>query len=146
MTRYSVSVEARDGINYFVEASSPQEALRRYQEGDTLGFKDYCGDTIPLTVTDETTQEQWDVAELLEKETLTAVTVGDPLDIETYIKAAQQHGEDDEPDHEVGDLQDILRVAWEIMTPDQRERFAKDDAALAVLYAGGMSDQDPEES
>jgi hypothetical protein len=32
-------------------------------------------------------------------------------DVGTYIAAARQHGEDSEPDHEVGDLQDLLREA-----------------------------------
>ena len=54
-------------------------------------------------------------------------------DIETYINAAFLHGSDSKPEHELGDLQDLLRLAWSLMTPDQRETFAKDDVALAIL-------------
>lgn len=47
----------------------------------------------------------------------------EPVDfepLETFIEAAQQHGEDSDPDHEVGDLQDYLRAMWELLTPEQR--------------------------
>jgi len=33
--------------------------------------------------------------------------------------AAIQHGQDDDPDHEVGDLQEALSICLELMTPDQ---------------------------
>lgn len=59
-------------------------------------------------------------------------------DIEVYIKAAQNHGEDSEPDHEVGDLQDLLRLAWSLMNDGQKATFRNDDVALAVLACGGM--------
>jgi hypothetical protein len=32
--------------------------------------------------------------------------------LEDILQAAQAHGEESEPDHEVGDLQDTLRLAW----------------------------------
>lgn len=63
------------------------------------------------------------------------------LDIEFYIKAAEQHGEDSEPDHEVGDLQDFLREAWKIMTPEQRLNFAKNSDVHATLE-GALVDVD----
>lgn len=50
--------------------------------------------------------------------------------IEDLIHAARQHGLEDDPDHEVGDLQDILRAAWEIMTPDQRTALMQSGLAL----------------
>lgn len=37
--------------------------------------------------------------------------------IETLIEAARQHGLDSEPDHEVGDLQSLLRDCWEALDP-----------------------------
>ena len=46
-------------------------------------------------------------------------------DVETYIGAAEQHGMDDDPDHEVGDLQDYLREVWSLLTPEQRATFAE---------------------
>jgi hypothetical protein len=39
---------------------------------------------------------------------------------EKVIASAKQHGEDSEPDHEVGDLQQALQAAIDIMTETQR--------------------------
>jgi hypothetical protein len=45
-------------------------------------------------------------------------------DIEVVLEAAKLHGEDSDPDHEVGDLQDFARLCWKRLTPDQkREAF-----------------------
>lgn len=55
------------------------------------------------------------------------------LDIMFYTAAAQQHGEDSEPDHEVGDLQDMLRAMWSILTPAQRVAYASSDAVQQTL-------------
>jgi hypothetical protein len=41
-------------------------------------------------------------------------------DIENLITAAELHGQESEPDHEVGDLQDVLRTCWRLMSGDQR--------------------------
>jgi hypothetical protein len=35
------------------------------------------------------------------------------------VTKAKQHGEDSDPDHEVGDLQDTLHAALTLMTPNQ---------------------------
>lgn len=43
---------------------------------------------------------------------------------ETVILAAEEHGKQSEPDHEVGDLQEALRVCWRLMTTRQREEAA----------------------
>lgn len=43
------------------------------------------------------------------------------------FNAAQEHGQNSEPDHEVGDLQTLLSIAWELMTPEQRAKFICDD-------------------
>jgi hypothetical protein len=48
----------------------------------------------------------------------------DLLDVEFYIGAAEKHGEDSEPDHEVGDLQEFLRAMWGFLSPEQRLAFA----------------------
>lgn len=47
----------------------------------------------------------------------------EPVDfepLEPLIEGAKRHGEDSEPDHEVGDLQDFLRAMWELLTAEQR--------------------------
>jgi hypothetical protein len=53
--------------------------------------------------------------------------------METYIAAAQRHGENSEPDHEVGDLQQYLRIAAEIMTDEQRHAFARNTEVLDLV-------------
>lgn len=52
--------------------------------------------------------------------------------VELFISKATEHGEDSEPDHEVGDLQDYFRTAWEMMTPKQRMSFNKKYDLLEV--------------
>lgn len=60
-------------------------------------------------------------------------------DIESYILAAEIHGEDSyEPDHEVGDLQQLLRLAWTFLIDAQKQRFAEHDHAKDVLSLGGF--------
>jgi hypothetical protein len=73
--------------------------------------------------------------------------VSDFTDIETFIAAAQKHGEDSEPDHEVGDLQDMLRAAWSIMTPEQRRTFATTEEVDNVMdSAYGDGDEEDDEN
>ncbi|WP_155629650.1 hypothetical protein [Burkholderia territorii] len=49
-------------------------------------------------------------------------------DIELCILGAQTHGECDDPDHEVGDLQDCLREMWQLMTLTQQHAFMASDS------------------
>ena len=51
--------------------------------------------------------------------------VGDDV-IEELMAKAKQHGEDSEPDHEVGDLQDLLRLLWRHANPHCRRYFLDD--------------------
>lgn len=55
------------------------------------------------------------------------------LNIDFYIDTAKQHGEDSEPDHEVGDLQDLLRAMWELLPSAQRIAFARGNAVQTML-------------
>lgn len=61
-----------------------------------------------------------------------------PGDAEFYIDAAELHGQDSEPDHEVGDLQDFLRAAFSLMTKEQRAKFAKLPAVQSTLEGAGV--------
>ncbi|MBD2745692.1 hypothetical protein IC232_03185 [Microvirga sp. BT688] len=65
-------------------------------------------------------------------------TLSDVSDVDTYTHAAFVHGEVSEGDHEVGDLQDLLRAAWGLMTEEQRIDFLFTDEAKAVLSAAGI--------
>lgn len=58
--------------------------------------------------------------------------------VEQILRAAERHGLESEPDHEVGDLQDALREAWDHMTPEQRK------AAFGEMDLWGADDE-PEE-
>lgn len=49
--------------------------------------------------------------------------------LRTLLDAAEHHGRESEPDHEVGDLQDILFDCWKVMTDDQKK----------AVYAGAES-------
>lgn len=40
--------------------------------------------------------------------------------VEKVIELAAQHGEESEPQMEVGDLQEALRIAWKVMSRQQR--------------------------
>lgn len=49
-----------------------------------------------------------------------------PRDVsERLIDSAEKHGKESEPDHEVGDLQDALRAAIELMTEGQLKEMSK---------------------
>lgn len=50
---------------------------------------------------------------------------GTPLGVENYIEGARRHGEDDDPDHEVGDLQELFRAAYGLLSPSQRAEFGR---------------------
>lgn len=49
---------------------------------------------------------------------------------ENFLSAAEQHGRDSDPDHEVGDLQEGLRFLWETATPETRRAFVDNFAEL----------------
>ncbi|WP_262267114.1 MULTISPECIES: hypothetical protein [Microvirga] len=65
-------------------------------------------------------------------------TLADVKDADTFTHAAFVHGEDSEGDHEVGDLQDLFRAAWGLMTEEQKVDFLFTDQAKAVLWAAGI--------
>lgn len=67
-----------------------------------------------------------------------AFTITDVVDADTYTHAAFVHGEDSEGDHEVGDLQDLFRAAWGLMTEEQKVDFLFTDQAKAVLSAASI--------
>lgn len=55
-------------------------------------------------------------------------------DVDRILEAASAHGESsDDPDHEIGDLQDALIAAFEIMAPSQRRRLFQNDRVRSIL-------------
>lgn len=59
--------------------------------------------------------------------------------LECLMEVAKSHGEDSEPDHEVGDLQDLLRPMWESMTPAQQRSYLASDAVATMLEGAAAS-------
>lgn len=53
--------------------------------------------------------------------------------LQMLLAAATNHGNISEPDHEVGDLQELLSAAWSIMDEPQREQLLKSPEASSVL-------------
>ena len=43
-----------------------------------------------------------------------------PDTLEMLLAAARRHGLESDPDHEVGDLQDLLRSCWDRLSPEAR--------------------------
>lgn len=54
--------------------------------------------------------------------------------IEEMLEAAKQHGLQSERDHEVGDLQDMLRYAWSQLPHNCRERMSTKFWPLVVEW------------
>jgi hypothetical protein len=65
----------------------------------------------------------------------------DGIDIEDLIAASQISGAGD-PEHEIEALQDLLRVAWGLMTERQQADFVESEEAQAILDA---EEDEPEE-
>lgn len=57
------------------------------------------------------------------------------IGIELCFQAALAHGKDSDPEHEVGDLQQLLRRAWEILTPGQRLEFMAGSIVSELIEA-----------
>lgn len=53
--------------------------------------------------------------------------------LQLVFMAAEQHGKDSEPDHEVGDLQDALLTLWALQTPSQKAQFLADQTIRELL-------------
>jgi hypothetical protein len=57
--------------------------------------------------------------------------------LEKLITAADHHADDSgEPDHAVGDLQDLLREAWALMLPSQKQALLEGDAVENLVETG----------
>jgi hypothetical protein len=57
--------------------------------------------------------------------------------LEKLLEAAAAHGKRSEPDHEVGDLQDILRSCWQLLTSEQqRKAYEKHEEIVTEWLAG----------
>ena len=62
--------------------------------------------------------------------------------IEVLLSVAKTHGEDCDPDHEVGDLQDLLRPMWSVMTPTQQRDFLASEEVATMLSGAAAVNAD----
>ncbi len=62
------------------------------------------------------------------------------LDVQTLIAASLQHGQDSDPDHEAGDLQDYLRAGWPLVSADQRRAMLNHPRLKSALESAIGSD------
>ncbi|GBG14484.1 SerC protein [Novimethylophilus kurashikiensis] len=66
--------------------------------------------------------------------------------LEKLLKAADAHGEDSgEPDHTVGDLQDLLRKAWSLMSLSQKLELMQSDEVDNVVECGAQDEFEAED-
>ncbi len=74
------------------------------------------------------------------KEATTAPAANDPDIARSILKrlfdAADAHAEDTGEEHNVGDLQDLLTLAWKLMSTEQRFDFLKSDVVRDHIEAG----------
>jgi len=62
---------------------------------------------------------------------------GQEPDLDVYLGLARAHGELTDTRQWITDLEDMLRVAWGLMTPEQRAAFRQDSEILAITEASG---------
>ena len=98
---------AHDAFKEAIDRKAPQKEGR-----DVYITASLCSET-PIAETDTALQA--------------TAQIQDPQLAEMLIAAAQQHGEDSEPDHEVGDLQEVVRAMWKLLTPSQRVAVLRSD-------------------
>lgn len=61
--------------------------------------------------------------------------------LEHLFRSADNHAEDTgEPDHAVGDLQDMFRMAWNLMSTAQRLQFLRQDGLDDLLETGSRGE------
>jgi hypothetical protein len=64
----------------------------------------------------------------------------EPLDIDAYLGMARAHSATDDSRKWVEDLEDIIRVAWRLMTEEQKQAFRGDPEILAISEAADFAD------
>jgi hypothetical protein len=57
--------------------------------------------------------------------------------LDEYLALARGHGETSDTRQWVADLEDMLRVAWDLLTPEQRAAFRAHPDILALQEAAG---------
>jgi hypothetical protein len=58
--------------------------------------------------------------------------------LDDLFEAATKHGMASEADHEIGDLQDALLAAWELMSDEQHLELNKHPLVVAIFAAADL--------
>jgi len=66
-------------------------------------------------------------------------TIPNMRKLQDILDAAERHGRESDPDHEVGDLQDMLRDAWKMLSKTQRSKLLLEAAEQLDSWAGETS-------
>ena len=64
-------------------------------------------------------------------------------DLDDYLGFARGHGETTDTRQWVADLEDMLRVVWDMMTPEQRAAFCEHPDVLGIAEAAGEAPSQP---
>jgi hypothetical protein len=62
---------------------------------------------------------------------------GEERSLDHYLGFARGHGETADTRQWIADLEDMLRVAWGLMTPEQRAAFREHPDVLSIAEAAG---------
>ena len=58
--------------------------------------------------------------------------------LDDYLDFARGHGQTSDTRQWINDLEDMLRIAWDLMTPEQRAAFRQHADILALAEAAGQ--------
>jgi hypothetical protein len=58
-------------------------------------------------------------------------------DIDAYLSMARAHSATEDSRAWIADLEDMLRVAWRLMSDEQKDAFRGDSEVLAISEAAG---------
>lgn len=103
--------------------SFPARIVRTDTTGHDLMVENHPGQEIPYRVDLTGKHPAGDIFRL-------------ELEATDCVAAAEAHGRDSEPDHTIGDLQDYLQIAFDLMTPDQRGAYLADPRVRELLEWG----------
>jgi hypothetical protein len=55
------------------------------------------------------------------------------MTIKKLLKLTEQHGDESGFEYQIGDLEEMLKHMWKLLTPAQRKKFVREDETLATL-------------
>lgn len=142
-----------DHLILLVETDMTEEQVKDYLSGNRL-YRPGGMVSEVITVQDTTTADGADFElprELLDLKKRAESLVWENENrleavLEKLLVAADNHGQDSwDPDYTVGDLQDLLRQAWGIMSVSQRLQLLKTSAVADLTEVGARGEFDADD-